>query len=60
MSATSHAMHTTSTLTAADRWDHWLARWGVKRGEHRVDPGLYALGEPGPDAPVFVTATTIR
>ena len=47
---------TTSQLTAADRWDHVLARWGFRRGEHRVAPGLYALGNPTPDSPVFVTA----
>ena len=47
---------TTSTLTLANRWDHWLARWGVDRSGHRVAPGLYALGNPTPDSPVFVTA----
>ncbi|HEX7540917.1 MAG TPA: mercury methylation corrinoid protein HgcA, partial [Anaerolineales bacterium] len=47
---------TTHRLTARDRWDHILARVGVKRGEHRVEPGLYALGNPTPDSPVFVTA----
>jgi hypothetical protein len=47
---------TTSVLTRADRWDHLLARWGVNRSGHRVEPGLYALGSPTPDAPVFVTA----
>ena len=47
---------TTSTLSRADRWDHVLARWGYRRSEHRVEPGLYALGTPTPDAPVFVTA----
>ena len=36
---------TTSTLTWANRWDHVLARWGVRRGEH-----------PTPNSPVFVTA----
>jgi len=46
----------TSTLTAADHWDHFLARMGVKRGGHRVEPGLYALRNPNPDSPVFVTA----
>jgi hypothetical protein len=46
----------TSRLTAANRWDHILARWGFRRGEHRVAPGLYALGNPSPDSPVFVTA----
>ncbi len=47
---------TTSRLTAADHWDHWLARWAVNRSGHRVTPGLYALGNPTPAAPVFVTA----
>jgi hypothetical protein len=47
---------TTSHLTAANRWDHFLARWGVKRIGHRVEPGLYALGNPTPDASLFVTA----
>jgi hypothetical protein len=47
---------TTGRLTSADRWDHFLARWGVDRAGHRVEPGLYALGDPGRDAPVFVTA----
>ena len=46
----------TSRLTAANHWDHFLARMGYKRGEHRVEPGLYALGKPTPDSPVFVTA----
>ena len=43
-------------LTAANRWDHFLARIGVKRNEHRVEPGLYALGKPTPESPVFVSA----
>ena len=47
---------TTSTLTFADRWDHFLARWGYRRYSHRVEPGLYALGNPSPESPVFVTA----
>ena len=46
----------TSRLTAADRWDHFLARIGFRRGEHRVEPGLYALNVPTPESPVFVTA----
>jgi hypothetical protein len=47
---------TRSGLTFADHWDHFLARFGVKRGEHRVEPGLYSLGSPTPDSPVFVSA----
>ena len=43
-------------LSARDRWDHVLARWGVDRGGHRVAPGLYALGSPDARSPVFVTA----
>ena len=50
-------MNTTNTiLTAANRWDHFLARWRCKRSKHRVEPGLYALGRPAADSPVFVTA----
>ena len=45
-----------SRITFADRLDHFLARWGYRRNWHRVEPGLYALGNPTPDAPVFVTA----
>jgi len=33
-----------------------LARLGYRRGEHRVRPGLYALGQPTPESPVWVTA----
>jgi hypothetical protein len=38
------------------RWDHIQARWGYRRGAHHVAPGLYAIGQPGVDAPVLVTA----
>src|SRR5512137_2448909 len=47
---------TQARLTASNRWDHFLARLGVKRSQHRVEPGLYALGDPTPDSPVFVSA----
>lgn len=47
---------TTSVLTYADRFDHFLARWGVNRMGHRVQPGLYRLGIPTPESPVFVSA----
>ncbi|MFA4860271.1 mercury methylation corrinoid protein HgcA [Methanoregula sp.] len=46
----------TSTITAANRLDHVLARWGVRRGNHRVEPGLYRLGNPTPESPVFASA----
>ena len=54
--STSPLPQTSSTLTPADRWDHFLARWGVHRSGHRVEPGLYALGHPAPESPVFCTA----
>ncbi len=45
-----------SELMLSDHLDHFLARIGYKRGDHRVNPGLYAIGKPMPDSPVFVTA----
>ena len=47
---------TTSTLTFKDHWGHVLARLGFRRSTHRVEPGLYALGSPDENAPVYVTA----
>jgi hypothetical protein len=52
----SSLLQTSDVLTTANRWDHFLARWGVNRNGHRVEPGLYALGHPTPESPVFVTA----
>jgi len=46
----------TGTITFANRLDHFLARWGVNRMAHRVEPGLYRLGNPTPDSPVFASA----
>ena len=40
-------------------WDHlgrWKVRWGIGRHSFMVPAGLYALGRPGPDSPVVVTA----
>lgn len=33
-----------------------MVRWGINRNIYRVSPGLYAVGKPGPDSDVFVTA----
>jgi hypothetical protein len=49
-------MITTSALTSKDRNQHILIRLGYKRMQHRVQPGLYSLGKPGPESPVLVTA----
>jgi hypothetical protein len=45
-----------STITFANRLDHFLARWGINRNGHRVGPGLYRLGNPTGDSPVFASA----
>ncbi len=47
---------TTSTLTSTNLWDHTLARMGINRAMHRVDPGLYKLGNPTAESDVFVTS----
>src|SRR5664279_1912267 len=33
-----------------------MVRWGINRNRYRVGPGLYAVGTPGPESEVFVTA----
>jgi len=47
---------TTMQMSLSDRWDHLMARIGVKRSQHRVEPGLYSVGNPTPESPVFVSA----
>jgi hypothetical protein len=47
---------TTSELTRSDLVDHFLARWGVNRMGHTVEPGLYRLGNPTAASEVFVSA----
>ncbi len=47
---------TSSDIALANRWDHFMARVGIKRNEHLIEPGLYALGKPTKDSPVFVSA----
>ncbi len=42
--------------TARDRLGTCRARLGLDRNNYTVNPGLYAIGEPGPEAPVVVTA----
>ena len=49
-------LQTTSQLTLANRWDHFLKRMGINRSRERVKPGLYALGNPDPKSQIFVSA----
>jgi hypothetical protein len=45
-----------STLRLCDHLGTFEARWGIGRMNYRVDPGLYALGNPNEQSPVLVTA----
>ncbi len=47
---------TKAELTPANKRDHLFARLGMRRENHRVIPGLYALGSPNAESPVFVSA----
>jgi len=47
---------TDSIITFANRLDHFLARWGMNRMGHRVEPGLYRLVSPTAESPVFASA----
>ena len=52
----SEIMLTDNILTSRDKRDHIKARFGYRRSSHIVKPGLYSLGRPGSESPVFVTA----
>jgi hypothetical protein len=46
----------TSALKITDILGAMMVRWGINRSNYRVEPGLYAIGNPGADSDVFVTA----
>ncbi|MBM3293518.1 MAG: acetyl-CoA synthase subunit gamma [Candidatus Aminicenantes bacterium] len=43
-------------LSFRDRAGHWRVRWGIRRMSYTVPPGLYAVGAPDAESPVFVSA----
>jgi len=45
-----------TSLTWGDRLGAWKVRWGIGRMDYTVEPGLYSVGNPGNDSPVFVSA----
>ncbi|MCZ7401845.1 MAG: mercury methylation corrinoid protein HgcA [Candidatus Methanoperedens sp.] len=47
---------TTGDITFSNHLDHLMARLGVKREQHIVEPGLYNMGKPTKESPVFVSA----
>lgn len=47
---------TSTKLSPKDILGSCKVRWGIGRGSYTVAPGLYAIGSPGPEAPVLVSA----
>ena len=45
-----------TVLASADRLGTWKARWGIGRMQYRIEPGLYAVGNPTPESLVFLSA----
>jgi hypothetical protein len=43
-------------LTSRDIVGGWRVRWGIKRMDYKINPGLYAAGKPNDSSPVLVTA----
>ena len=43
-------------LTFSDILGGWKVRWGIGRMNYRIEPGLYGIGSPDENSPVFVTA----
>lgn len=43
-------------LSAADRLGAWRVRWRIGRDGYKLDPGLYAIGDPDDLSPVIATA----
>ena len=45
-----------TTLTFSDHLGTIRTRWGIARMDYSVPPGLYAVGNPGPQSPVLASA----
>lgn len=44
------------TLTMSDKFGTFKTRWSFNRMKYRVQPGIYAVGNPNQNSPVFVSA----
>jgi len=55
-SGTTSVKTASTTLSSKDILDAWKARWGIGRMSSAVEPGLYAIGKPDNESPVFVSA----
>lgn len=45
-----------TALARRDRLGDIAVRWDIRRNDYKVEPGLYAVGDPDPASPVLVTA----
>ena len=45
-----------ASLTWADRVGSYKARWNIGRMHYRIEPGIYALGNPDENSRILVTA----
>jgi hypothetical protein len=45
-----------TTISTTDFLGSVMVRWGINRDNYRINPGLYAVGTPGADSDVFVSA----
>lgn len=45
-----------TVLNARDRLGKIRVRWGIRRNQYQVAPGLYGVGRPNASSPVLVTA----
>jgi len=43
-------------LSVRDVLGGWKVRWAIGRNRYRVEPGVYAVGSPNAESPVFVSA----
>lgn len=46
----------TTELRFRDHLGSWNSRWGIRRMDYRIEPGLYAIGDPTPESNVYVSA----
>lgn len=45
-----------TNLDRKDIFEAWKVRWGIGRMNYKINPGLYAVGNPDPTSPVLVSA----
>lgn len=43
-------------ISLRDAFKHFLLRLGIGRYKSKVKPGIYSIGEPSPESPLFVSA----